>query len=43
MKVRIPKKQLSKSAIVIDYENLGHSEETMRRTWAEFGDALARK
>ena len=43
MKVRIPKNQLSKSAIVIDYENLGHSEETMRRTWAEFGDALARK
>ena len=43
MKVRIPKNQLSKSAIVIDYENLGHSEETMRSTWAEFGDALARK
>ena len=42
MKVRIPKPQLTKSAIVIDYENLEHSEETMRRTWDEFGSALAR-
>lgn len=40
MKSRIPK---HKSALIIDDRSLAHSEDTMRRTWAEFSDALARK
>lgn len=43
MKVRIPKNKLQKSSIIIDDKNIEHSEETMKRTWYEFGDALAHK
>lgn len=43
MKARIPKQELSRSSIIFDEKSLAHSEETMKRTWAEFGDALARK
>lgn len=43
MKVRIPKQRVRKSALVLDEPSLVHSEETMKRTWAEFEDALARK
>ncbi len=43
MKARIPKQRVRKSALVLDEISLAHSEETMKRTWAEFGNALARK
>lgn len=43
MKARIPKQSVRKSALVLDEISLAHSEEIMKRTWAEFGNALARK
>lgn len=43
MKARIPKPKMRKSALVLDDISLVHSEETMIRTWAEFGNALAHK
>lgn len=43
MKAIIPKDKQRGSSIIIDQESLEHSEETMKRTWAEFSDALARK
>ena len=43
MKAIIPKDKLRGSSIIIDQESLEHSEETIKRTWAEFSDALARK
>ena len=43
MKARIPKQRVRKSALVLDEISLAHSEETMKRTWSEFGNALARK
>ena len=41
MKAKISKYKLRKSSIIIDNENLKYSEEAMKRTWSEFGDALA--
>lgn len=43
MKAIIPKNKLRKSSIIIDSSSLEHSEKTMRRTWSELSDALARK
>lgn len=43
MKARIPKQSVRKSALVLDEISLAHSEEIMKRTWTEFGNALARK
>ena len=43
MKAQIPKQRVRKSALVLDEISLAHSEEIMKRTWAEFGNALARK
>ena len=43
MKARIPKQKNRKSALIINEESLVHSEAIMKQTWAEFGDALARK
>lgn len=43
MKARIPKQKMHKSVLVLDDISLAHSEEAIRRTWTEFGCALARK
>lgn len=43
MKARIPNQRVRNSALIFDEVSLSHSEETMKRTWQEFGDALTHK
>lgn len=43
MKARIPKQNIRKSALIFNEESLSHSEDTLKQTWIEFGNALAHK